>query len=131
MYSERKKKIYVRIKMTIHLTLIHIVRMLSASRRQHVINYIWMFRFISTEWILNERHHKCSYTHWLIDWLFSFLFFYFVPYNDKIQRFEETEEQKPEDAFREVITSCRSLSTYEPNNIKSALPQVITLLISI
>lgn len=39
-------------------------------------------------------------------------------------RFEETEEQKPEDAFREVITSCRSLSTYEPNNLKSALPQV-------
>lgn len=40
------------------------------------------------------------------------------------QRFEKTEEQKPEDAFREVITSCRSLSTYEPNNYKSALPQI-------
>lgn len=41
------------------------------------------------------------------------------------KRFEETEEPKPEDAFREVITSCRSLSTYEPNNLRSALPQVI------
>ncbi|XP_031627835.1 facilitated trehalose transporter Tret1-2 homolog [Contarinia nasturtii] len=40
------------------------------------------------------------------------------------QRFEETEEQKSEDAFREVITSCRSLSTYEPNNLNSALPQI-------
>ncbi|XP_055296426.1 facilitated trehalose transporter Tret1-2 homolog [Sitodiplosis mosellana] len=40
------------------------------------------------------------------------------------QRFEETEEQKPEDAFREVITSCRSLSSYEPNNLKTALPQI-------
>lgn len=44
-----------------------------------------------------------------------------------INRYEETEEQKAEDAFREVITSCRSLSTYEPNNIKSAVPQVISL----
>lgn len=44
-----------------------------------------------------------------------------------INRYEETEEQKAEDAFREVITSCRSLSTYEPNNIKSAIPQVISL----
>lgn len=33
-------------------------------------------------------------------------------------------EQKPDDAFREVIASCRSLSSYEPNNIKTALPQV-------
>lgn len=65
----------------------------------------------------------------MIDW-FEHVFFYFCSLMKKKQihiktRFEETEEQKPEDAFREVITSCRSLSTYEPNNIKSALPQVI------
>lgn len=37
---------------------------------------------------------------------------------------EEEEEQRAEDAFREVIVSCRSLSTYEPKSLKSALPQV-------
>lgn len=52
-------------------------------------------------------------------------FNYLSANNKKKKRFEETEEQKPDDAFREVITSCRSLSTYEPNNLKSALPQVL------
>lgn len=52
----------------------------------------------------------------MIDWFF---------FSQSQNRLEETEEQKPEDAFREVITSCRSLSTYEPSSIKSALPQVI------
>lgn len=38
---------------------------------------------------------------------------------------DNANEQKPDDAFREVIASCRSLSSYEPSNLKTALPQVI------
>lgn len=60
---------------------------------------------------------------WLIDWNL-FPFFFESKMKKKNIRFEETEEQKPDDAFREVITSCRSLSSYEPNSLKTALPQV-------
>lgn len=32
--------------------------------------------------------------------------------------------EKQEDAFKEVITSCRSLSSFETNSLKTASPQV-------
>lgn len=70
--------------------------------------------------MINVQDIYIAYADWLIDWnLFSFELKI-----KKNARFEETEEQKPEDAFREVITSCRSLSSYEPNSLKTALPQV-------
>ncbi|XP_037910328.1 facilitated trehalose transporter Tret1-2 homolog isoform X2 [Hermetia illucens] len=42
----------------------------------------------------------------------------------------EDAEQQNEDAFREVIVSCRSLSNYEPSNIKSALPQAFAAVVA-
>ncbi|XP_063699351.1 facilitated trehalose transporter Tret1-2 homolog isoform X2 [Culicoides brevitarsis] len=38
--------------------------------------------------------------------------------------------EKSDDAFREIIVSCRSLSKYESNTFKSALPQVICSIIA-
>lgn len=38
--------------------------------------------------------------------------------------YREELNEKSDDAFREIIVSCRSLSKYESNTIKSALPQV-------
>lgn len=66
--------------------------------------------------LCNNISNVMLYVHFFVTLLKHFILL--------LKRYEETEEQKPDDAFREVITSCRSLSTYEPNNLKSALPQV-------
>lgn len=47
-----------------------------------------------------------------------------------LQQREDTVDQKPDDAFREVIASCRSLSSYETNNLKTALPQVFVAIVA-
>ncbi|KFB53723.1 AGAP009745-PA-like protein [Anopheles sinensis] len=41
----------------------------------------------------------------------------------------ENSEQHKDDAFREIIASCRSLSKYE-TNIKSALPQILSAIVA-
>lgn len=41
--------------------------------------------------------------------------------------YREDSEPRNDDAFREIITSCRSLSSHEKLTLKSALPQVIKL----
>lgn len=38
----------------------------------------------------------------------------------------ENEEQKADDAFREIIASCRSLSKYDSGTFRSALPQILS-----
>lgn len=43
---------------------------------------------------------------------------------------EDTVDQKPDDAFREVIASCRSLSSYETNNLRTALPQAFVAVVA-
>lgn len=48
-------------------------------------------------------------------------------YSDNLCR-DDDEKDRPDDAFREMITSCRSLSNYESNTLKCALPQVILLI---
>lgn len=42
--------------------------------------------------------------------------------------YREDSEPRNDDAFREIITSCRSLSSHEKLTLKSALPQVIKFL---
>ncbi|KAG4075623.1 hypothetical protein HA402_003448 [Bradysia odoriphaga] len=43
---------------------------------------------------------------------------------------EDTVDQKPDDAFREVIASCRSLSSYDTNNLRTALPQAFVAVVA-
>lgn len=67
--------------------------------------------------ILKLSHLNIIITFYKI--LFSnFILFYFSFCSD------EKNDQKTDDAFREVIVSCRSLSNYETTSIKSAFPQV-------
>lgn len=56
------------------------------------------------------RHLPISISHWQLQ------FISFPTSNEK--------NVKQEDAFKEVITSCRSLSSFETNSLKIALPQV-------
>ncbi|KAG5675154.1 hypothetical protein PVAND_005080 [Polypedilum vanderplanki] len=39
-------------------------------------------------------------------------------------KFRNDTSEKQEDAFKEVITSCRSLNKYETNTLKTAIPQI-------
>lgn len=40
------------------------------------------------------------------------------------RRYSNDRDTKPDDAFKEVITSCRSLSSFETSSLKTASPQV-------